>query len=141
MNDLTRLPDWRARFAAEMDRQRREPFQWGSQDCALGLACGAVEAITGVDLAKGWRSKYRTPKGAGKALKERGFETIGDAVADVLPEVHPAFARIGDLGLVKSDGDLGEALCVVDVSGLIVLTEQGHGHVPRDQMIRAFKVG
>lgn len=138
---LSRLPDWRARFAAEMNRQRLEPFSWGTQDCALGLACGAVQAITGEDLAVGFRSKYRGPVAAKRVLREAGFETLGDLVASMLPEIPPAFAETGDLGLIESDGPFGEALSVVDVSGLIVMDENGHGMVPRSRMIRAFKVG
>ncbi|MDQ7775251.1 MAG: hypothetical protein Q4615_04710 [Paracoccus aminovorans] len=139
---LTRLPDWRARFAAEMDRQRRDPFAWGTQDCALGLAAGAVEAITGADLRVGWRSKYKTPAGALKAIKAKGFDSLPDLIASLLPEVPPAFADVGDIGVIEeSDGALGHALCVVDASGLIVLTDAGHGRRPRADMIRAFKVG
>lgn len=141
MQDLTRLPDWRARFAAEMDRQRREAFAWGTQDCALGLACGAVEALTGKDLRIGWRGKYKTPAGAVKALLAKGHANLADAIAATLPETPPAFARVGDIGLIEVDGALGQALCVVDASGLIVLTEAGHGRVARDLMIRAFRVG
>lgn len=139
---LTRLPDWRARFAAEMDRQRRDAFAWGAQDCALGLAAGAVEALTGTDLRIGWRGKYKTPAGALKAVKAKGFDGLPDLIASLLPEIPPAFADVGDIGVIHvDDGALGQALCVVDASGLIVLTEAGHGRRPREDMIRAFKVG
>lgn len=138
--DLRRLPDWRARFAAEMDRQRRQAFAWGRHDCAIGLACGAVQAITGTDLRQGWGG-YRTAAGALRALRKRGFAGLSDAVADVLPEVHPVFARVGDVGVIPGEGEIGEALCVVDASGLIVLTEQGHGRRPREDMTKAFRVG
>lgn len=138
---MTRLPDWRARFAAEMDRQRRAAFSWGWQDCALGLACGAVQAITGVDLGADLRGRYTTPAGAWRVLKREGFDDLGDMVAAKLPEQHPAFARIGDIGLIAAEGPIGHALCVVDVSGLIVLTEQGHGRRPRSDLVRAYKVG
>ncbi|MDS9468216.1 hypothetical protein RGQ15_11625 [Paracoccus sp. MBLB3053] len=138
---LTRLPDWRARFAAEMDRQRCLPFAWGRQDCVIGLACGAVEAITGADLAVGWRSKYKSPKSALKALRAKGYDGVADLVAGHLPEIEPALARIGDLALITDDGPLGHAIGIVDASGLIVITETGHGRAPRDRMTRAFQVG
>lgn len=138
---MTRLPDWRARFAAEMDRQRREPFAWGGQDCALGLAAGAVEAITGVDAAADWRGRYKTISGARRLVKQAGGD-LGDLIGTVLPEhEHHSQARVGDIGLLAADGPLDQALCVVDASGLIVLTELGHGRRPRTDMIRAFKVG
>lgn len=138
---LTRLPDWRARLAAEMDRQRRDPFAWGRHDCALGLAAGAVTALTGADLAAPWRGRYRSPSSARRALHKAGFNTLADLVASLLPEIPPAFADVGDIGVIAADGPLGQALCVVDASGLIVLTEAGHGRCPRHDMIRAFKVG
>lgn len=138
---LTRLPDWRARFAAEMDRQRRDPFAWGAQDCALGLAAGAVQAITGQDVAAPWRGRYISPAGARRALHKAGFTALSDLVASLLPEIPPAFADVGDIGVIEADGPLKQALCVVDASGLIVLTEAGHGRRSREDMIRAFKVG
>lgn len=142
VQELTRLDDWRVRLAAEMDRQRRDPFTWGTHDCALGLAAGAVEAITGADLRVGWRSAYKTPAGALKALRAKGYESVADVVADLLPEIPPAFADVGDIGLIEdATGPMGQALCVVDASGLIVMTEAGHGRRPREDMIRAFKVG
>lgn len=138
---LRRLDDWRARLAAEMDRQRRDPFAWGKHDCAIGFAAGIVEALTGVDMARGFRGKYASPRGALKLLKDEGAESLHAFVAARLPAVHPAFANVGDLGLVASDGPLGEALCMIDASGLVVMTEQGHGRRPRGDLITAFKVG
>lgn len=142
MQRITRLDDWRGRFAAEMDRQRRNAFKWGKHDCAIGLVCGAVEAITGTDLARGYRGKYKSPKAALKLLKQSGAQTLGDFAAQFLPEhEHPSRARLGDIGILPSDGPIGEAFCIVDVSGVIVMTEQGHGRRRRTDMIRAFKVG
>ena len=138
---VTRLPNWRARFAAEMDRQRREAFAWGAQDCALGLACGAVLAITGTDLGADWRGRYCAPAQALRLMRSEGYDTLGDLVAATLPEVHPAFARMGDIGLIEADGPFGAALCVMDASGVIVLTEAGHGRRAREDVMRAFRVG
>lgn len=141
MQELIRLDDWHARLAAEMDRQRRDPFSWGKHDCAIGFAAGIVEALTGVDLAKGYRGKYASPRGALKILSASGADSLSAFVGQRLPEVHPAFANVGDIGIVAADGLLDEALCMIDASGLVVMTEQGHGHRPRADLIRAFKVG
>lgn len=141
MTPLRRLDDWRARLSAEMDRQRREPFAWGSQDCVLGFGSGIVQALTGVDLARGFRGKYRTPAGAAKILADSGAASLGDFVAGFLPEIAPAFANVGDLGVIPADGPIGEALCMFDASGLVVLTDEGHGRRPRQDAIRAFRVG
>lgn len=141
MQTLHRLDDWRARLAAEMDRQRRAPFRWGSHDCALGFATGIVEAITGADLARGYRGTYRTPGAAAQIIADSGADSLGDFVAQHLPEIHPAFAQVGDLGVIEADGPIGQALCMFDASGLIVMTDDGHGRRPRADALRAFRVG
>lgn len=138
---MRRLDDWRARLAAEMDRQRREPFEWNRHDCALGLACGAVEAITGTNPGERWRGRYTTAPGALRVLRREGYDSLADLVAAMLPEIHPSAADIGDIGLIETEGPLKQALCVVDTYGLIVLTESGLGRRPRTDMIRAFKIG
>lgn len=140
VQEMKRLTDWRARFCAEMDRQRRAAFEWGSHDCSTGLALAAVEAITGRDLRGTW-GEYSTAAGAYKAIRKAGFDNLGDLVASIFPEIHPDMARIGDLGLVPADGEIGAGLCVFDVSGVIVLMDSGHGRAPREAVTRAFKVG
>ena len=138
---MKRLDDWRARLAVEMDRQRREPFKWGRHDCVIGFGAAIVQALTGEDLARGYRGKYRTPEKAAEIIAESGAETLGDFIAGFLPEIHPAFAQVGDIGVVEADGVIGQAVCMFDASGLVVLTEDGHGRRPRGDAIRAFRVG
>ncbi|WP_417257347.1 DUF6950 family protein [Celeribacter sp.] len=142
VQELKRRHDWRGRLSAFLDETRRDGFAWGKHDCALGLACGAVEAITGADLRKGWRGKYKTNKGALRALKKRGFDNVGDAFAAELPEYdNLLMAGVGDIAVVQSDDEFLEAMAVVDVSSLIILTSEGQGRIPRSRMVRAFKVG
>lgn len=62
---MTRCEDWHARLAAYVFDAGRTPFAYGSHDCAL-FAAGAVEAMTGTDLAAGWRGIYRTLAGASR---------------------------------------------------------------------------
>ncbi|RWR08531.1 DUF6950 family protein [Paenirhodobacter populi] len=140
MTDLTRLPDWRARFAAEMDRQRQVPFEWGAHDCVSGLAFVAVEALTGVDLRPDWAG-YTTAAGALKKLKSKGHNNLGEMMASLFPEIPPALARVGDLGLIPTDDAIGAGLCIFDASGVVTLTETGHGRMPREAATQAFKVG
>jgi hypothetical protein len=133
---------WRERLSDVMDRQRQDPFVWGKHDCAIGFAAAIVEAIMGEDPAREYRGKYASPRGALKLMKEAGAETLGDFVAMKLPEhENIAKARVGDIGVVAADGPITEALCMVDVTGLVVMTDAGHGHRPRSDLKRAFKVG
>ena len=139
--DLRRLDGWRSRLADELARQRHDPFAWGDHDCATGFAARIIEAITGEDLAAEFRGKYRSPVGALRLLKRAGVDSLGDFAALHLPEVEPAFARVGDIGIVPSDNAVKQGFCMIDASNLLVLTEAGHGHSPRSDLIRAFRVG
>ncbi|MFD2175932.1 DUF6950 family protein [Rhodobacter lacus] len=136
---LKRRADWHARLHAEIEAHRREAFAWGRRDCALGLAAGAVEAITGADLRKGWRGTYRTAAGAMKALRKAGYASLGDAVAAVLPECHPCMAMDGDIALLD-EGEIG-ALGIFNGGTLIVLGLDGIGPRERAAAMRAFEVG
>lgn len=137
---LKRVPDWRARFSAEMDQIRRTPFAWGTNDCLTGLALASVRAMTGQDLRETC-GRYKTAAGAYRAIRKAGFDDLGDLAASVFEEIHPSRARVGDLGLVLTTGEIGAGLVVFDTSGLITLTEAGQGRLPRSAAIRAFKVG
>lgn len=139
---MKRFNDWRARFAAEINRQRRDPMAWGQHDCVIGLACGVIHALTGEDMAREYRNKYRSERSALKLLKSAGADTLGDFIAVHLSEyAHPSEARIGDVGIIDAEGLLGEAACVFDFSAVIVLTETGLGHLPHRRVLRAFQVG
>ena len=139
---LQRVDNWRAAFSAEVERMRRLPFEWGTQDCGVGLAGNLTLALTGVDVAAPWRGRYSTQAGALRVLRNDGFENLGDLVASVLPEYdHPSRAMIGDVGAIEADGGFGHALCVVDFERVFVLRPDGFGTLDRSQMVRAFKVG
>lgn len=99
-----RLPDWPERLAAYIDARRRQPFAWGQQDCAL-FAADAVLAITGRDLARPWRGRYRSAAGAARILREQGG--LHGMADDALPRLpHVGQAQRGDLLLVDIDGVL-----------------------------------
>ncbi len=140
---LQRLPDWRVRFEATCDQLRAQPFAWGENDCGVGLAARLVAAVTGVDLAAQWRGHYASKAGALKALKETGFDTLGDFVASLLPEYPegPSRAKIGDLVAIEVGAPFGHALGVVNGERVFVLTEDGHGTVDLLSASRAYKVG
>lgn len=138
---MKRLDNWRARLSDEMDRQRTAPFDWGTHDCGLGFAGGIVLALTGEDVAAPYRGRYTTMIGAARLLKKEGCETVGDLLARHFAEIDPAQASIGDLGVVETPDALGQGICMVDASSLVVMTESGHGRKARFEMIRAFRVG
>ncbi|NTB96926.1 hypothetical protein G6M84_10395 [Agrobacterium tumefaciens] len=142
MSGLVRKDDWRARFAAEVDRIKRTPFAWGSHDCGPGLAGNLVYAVTGVDCAAQWRGEYDDALGAARAMRDAGFDNLADLVGSMLPEYeHPSQARIADVAAIKVDSVFGYALGVIDYERVFVLTENGIGTIDRSEIARAFKVG
>lgn len=134
---LQRTADWRVRLRDYVLGKMGEPFRPGRHDCAL-FAAGAVEAMTGRDLAAEWRGKYRTLKRGESLLRERGFEDHEDVCRALLPEVAPAFAQVGDVAVIEIDG--GVALGVVQGEVVYCLHPGGAAIVPRARMVRAYRV-
>lgn len=136
MKPLKRRPDWRGRLQVYLGTVAREPFAYGRHDCAL-FAAGAVEAMTGVDLARGFRG-YKTEKGGIKKLRAKGFADQFALLEASLREVHPAFAKVGDVAVVPSEE--GPALGIVQGEWIHVLRPEGIANVPLLSAIRAFEV-
>lgn len=135
---MSRLPDWQPRLIAYLAAASRKPFTAGAHDCALFTA-GAVEAMTGLDPAAKWRGKYKTIKAGVAALRRKGHADHVGYVASMFEEVTPAFAHVGDIGVVEGAFGFG-ALGIVQGEGVYVLTEQGMAIVSRMNMLRAFRV-
>lgn len=135
---MIRRPDWRARLAEWLVAEATRPFEYGKSDCAL-FSAGAVEAMTGIDLAADWRGHYTTLRGGLRVLRRAGYHDHIALTAAHLPEVAPGRAQVGDIAVV--DGDDGPSLGVVNGAWVAVRTMSGLGHVPRDRVVRAFRCG
>ncbi|MFP1646540.1 DUF6950 family protein [Pontitalea aquivivens] len=131
-----RYPDWRTRLQAHLATAARKPFAYGTHDCAL-FAFGAVQAMTGLDMARGFRG-YRTLAGAMKRLRKAGLADQFALVGRHLPEIPVAYARVGDLAVVP--GDAGDAFGVVQGEYIHVLQEGGLALVPLLAATRAYEV-
>ena len=118
-------------YAAEAGAR---PFRPGRHDCAL-FAAGWVKIATGQDLARGWRSIYRSLKRGQRLLEEAGFADHVDFAASHLPEIAPAFAQVGDLAVLDD-----QAFGIVVGEMIYCLKPQGLGLVPRSAMRRTFSV-
>lgn len=113
----------------------QQPFRPGRHDCAL-FAAGWVKQVTGRDLARGWRSTYRSLKRGQQLLQDAGFSDHVAFAAAHLPEIAPAFAQVGDLAVLETQAfglNAGEMI--------YCLRPEGLGLVPRSAMRRAFDVG
>lgn len=133
-----RLPEWRARLANYLGAVSARRFRPGRHDCAI-FAAGAVEAITGLDLADAWRGKYIS-LGAGRAmLRAKGFQDHLALAVALFPEVPPALAQVGDLAALPGDAGFA-ALGVIQGPGVYVLTPAGLSVVSRLHVEKAFSV-
>lgn len=141
MSRLVRKSDWRSRFEAVIDDIKAEPFVWGSHDCGPGLAGRVVLAMTGVDLSAQYAGEYHDAVSAYRLIRDRGFDTLADLVASLLPPIHPSRAEMGDIAAIRVDGPIGHALGVVNGERVIVLKETGYGTVDLLDADTCFKVG
>lgn len=134
---MTRHSDWKDRLQTHLHGLRLTPFRIGRHDCAL-FAAGCVEAMTGTDFAAPYRGRYATLRGGLRVLRRDGFTDAVALAEHHLVEVHPAFAREGDVAVVPTDD--GPALGIVAGDILYLLRPDGLGIHPRDAMTRSFSV-
>ena len=134
---MTRLPDWRPRLAGYIAEQRRRPFKYGEQDCAM-FAAGAVKAMTGEDPLADLSLDYSTYAGGIRVLRRQGHADHIALARALLPEIPVAEARMGDL--VVLPGDSGEALAVVGGATVLAPGEDGLRVAPLTAATIAFKV-
>lgn len=128
---LVRRPDWRQRLDAYLASCATQQFQAGVFDCGLFCA-GAVEAVTGTDLAAEYRGRYRTVRGGRRIV---GGDHI--ALAARLLPARPSVlhARPGDIAVI------GDALGVVVGEHVVALHPvRGLASVPLTQASRILAV-
>lgn len=134
---MQKLPDWEPRLRDYLASSATTPFEWGVTDCA-SFTGGAVEAMTGVNPHARFAGKYKTAKGAARALKRLEFEDHIAYAASVLAEIDPAYAAFGDIAVVPGDG--GMALGVVIGTHIEVRAPGGRAVLPLTDAMRAFRV-
>lgn len=132
-----RLPAWPELLDAYIASRSRTPFEFGPNDCAR-FANGAVLAMTNANLMAAMR--YNSARGAARILKREGG--LRAALARRLPEISPARAQRGDVGLVQVQTPTGLALaaCVVLGDKLAAPGPAGVTYLARAHLRAAFKV-
>lgn len=153
MQQLTRHSAWTDSLQTYLDRVREQPFEWGTHDCVT-FACGAIKAITRVDLIDTHVGTYSTKKEAAQKLRDLGHGTLIRAVTSALGKsVHTAQAGRGDI-VLRRDGNnfslgvavshgwswfVGEETSAFAGDGLPI-TRHGLVAIPTAQCTRAWKV-
>ena len=112
---------------------RAQVFRPGRFDCAL-FAAEWVRRVSGLDLADGWRGKYRSLDEGRKMIEAKGFASHVDMAAAELLEVPVAQARVGDVAVVDE-----LAFGIVSGERIFVLRLDGLGSVPLLQAERMFR--
>lgn len=131
---------WQHRLTTYLASIAARPFEAGKLDCALFTA-GAVQAMTGVDHARGWRGKYRSLAKGLKALEAAGHADHVALTASLYPEVPPIMAQVGDIAVVQSDGaEDVQALGIVQGPSIYVMSRAGLTLAPLTAATRAFRV-
>jgi hypothetical protein len=104
-----RFEDWPRRLDDYLREHERRPFAWGSHDCCTFAAC-CVEALTGENPMR--RYRYRTERGALRALARDGGLERAVAVALAGREIPPLTAQRGDVVLFTYQGQPVVGVCV-----------------------------
>jgi hypothetical protein len=132
-----RFEDWQSRLVEYLSGVSRAEFAYGTHDCALFCA-GAVEAMTGVDLAVNWRGQYKTMAQGLRVLNADGYRDHVDLAARHFEEIPIFAATLGDLAVMPTAEGL--ALGVVQGEGVYVLSQDRLGVMSIDQALRAYRV-
>jgi hypothetical protein len=122
-------------LTAYVARVARLRFQWGQHDCAI-FAAGAVEALTGRDLAAPYRGRYSTMRGGLRVIRRDGFADHAAYFAAHLPE--KTRPTPGDLAVIPTPD--GPAMGVVQGAHVYVLSPEGLRLVPLAAAQRFFEV-
>ena len=142
---MVRLSDWQSRLSTYLVSCAHTPFRYGHLDCGLFVA-GAIQAISGVDVAKELRGKYKTRSEALEQITLLCGSPTMEAVAVYLanengfPEVPVLCAQRGDPVVLKSGRR--STLGIIAMHGTEVLTPYRHGilRVPLSLATRAFRI-
>ncbi len=141
---MRRVKNWDIKLWAFLEKAERKSFRWGQHDCAI-FACNCIKKITGLDVAKPWRGKYKTLRGAAGVLLRiagGGLVLVAEKIAaeNNFEEVPVSFARRGDV--VLRAGKLGPALCVVGSDGVFAVGPGPDGleRVPVANCSRAWRI-
>jgi hypothetical protein len=118
-----RKENWPDLLAEYVDKRRKEPFAWGSNDCCL-FAADWVQACTGTDYASAWRGRYTGKLGAARFLDEAGgLGALVDSLG--MERVLPSQAGRGDVVMQEAGRGpslgicLGASTAFVNDNGLI----------------------
>jgi hypothetical protein len=145
-----RIDHWEIALERYIVEHTNTPFDYGTFDCAL-FAAGSVLAITGIDIAADYRTRYSTEDEARAILAEvtgapdATVETSLDDAAtkfdfiSALPSVY--FAQRGDVISLKVDGSPSLGIVALDGKHALFIGEGSLLRLPISKCNRAWRIG
>lgn len=120
----------RDRTAPVIARFRSKPFSWADGGNCVHLARAQLaafgHAVPPVPM-------FRTPLGAAKALRKRGFADLAEMMDRYAPRIRPAEMWLGDIALLP--GEPFDALAIYVGSNTIVAWHGNDPEPPRNIVV------
>lgn len=143
---MTRYPDWPSRLEHFLLEEKDRVFRYGIFDCALFCA-GAIEAMTGVDIALAYRKRGYTTRFEALNLAQ---DLAGDGTVQAIarkqaqihgmPEVPVLMAKRGDMLLLKRPRDFSLGIVALDGQHALIAARRGWGPCSLDRVCCAWRV-
>jgi len=95
-----RREGWEHQLAECIDAGQQLPFCWGTHDCATFVA-NCLLAMSGSDFAAEFRGRYKTEKGAARAIRKK-YGSLPAYLDTIFERVSVTFARRGDIVFYQS---------------------------------------
>jgi hypothetical protein len=130
---MKRVNDWPTQLANFLLEKRKQPFEWGSNDCCL-FAADAIIAMGGKDVAEDVRGRYKTAIGARRIMKNLGAANVVELLTQRLGKPDDKITR-GAIVVVESDG---EQVAGVFYQKPWALTEKGLQGMPIKSVIQSW---
>jgi len=137
-----RLPDWQARFWANIDAARQTPFQWGTHDCVM-WATSSIDAVLGTDYVAQARIQYPYASEDEAAALMAQYGGITGLVQSFLGDpVNWGQLSMGDVVLVGPIPQVTatEMLCVHDGVQLLGTAAKGVLEAPLAYAVHGWKI-
>tara|TARA_R100001086_G_scaffold248804_1_gene186619 strand:+ start:937 stop:1386 length:450 start_codon:yes stop_codon:yes gene_type:complete len=133
--------NWPTLLIEYIQKAGRDPFQYGTNDCAL-FASNWVRKITGSDPAYKFRDQYTNEMGSYMALKKYGTGRLDTTFDEYFERGIVRNARRGDICSHVPDGDRDLMVMgiIADGNG-VFLSEQGLTTLPVIHIKEVWKVG
>lgn len=115
---MARLNDWEQRLFTFLNSRANAVLEFGTFDCAIGLASGAVEAQTGVNPFADFLNAYDSEASGLRLLMKEGFASQDDerGLYDALARAADSFLpraerkRRGNILLLETEEGVGFAV-------------------------------